>query len=75
MRALWIRGRLALLLRSMAALGLIAGAGCGGPGEAPPATAADQPKPVPKVTPATKKNPLEKPFDPRERLKGKKPSG
>jgi hypothetical protein len=70
------RYRFGDMMRRGAALGLLFAMGCGGDNAAetkttdsvaPPSAT----KPVPVVKPATAKNPLEKPFDPRERLKSK----
>jgi hypothetical protein len=62
-------------MRRGAALGLLFALGCGGDNAAETKTTdsvAPLP-PMPKLKPATAKNPNEKIFDPRERLKSKGP--
>jgi hypothetical protein len=64
------------MMRGAAALGLLFAMGCGGDNAADSkatdsATAPSALKPMPPIKPATAKNPNEKIFDPRERLKSK----
>jgi hypothetical protein len=68
------RVALSWVLRQAAGLGLLAAAGAGCGGQGPPTAAAGPARPLPKPDPrpyrGTEQSPAEKPFDPRERLKG-----